>query len=426
MKRFLFFLALFAGQAVAAPSFSFQLNEVRFPELVRLVYSDVLQRSYVIDTDTLKNEDSLTVHVRNKSGVEVEAYLVALLDARGFAVSRKGGVDVIGRKSESVEPHKEIFVYRPRYRSVSYLQDLLGGLFPKGAFSGQRQIANAQQPIIQSGSMATGQGAKHSPSAQPAAVDTGNSAYSLLDKSQQDAIVFQGESKDVEKLAGLLVQLDQPSAELVVKAVVYEVRTEQTEGSAITLAASILSGKLGISIDGGASQGNAVKLKFNSLEAVYSALSGDKRFKLVSSPTMRVKSGNSARFVAGSEVPVLGNVSYQNNGQAVQSVDYKSSGVILDLKPQVREDVTDLTIFQQISSFVPTTTGVNQSPTLLKRELQTQVSAKADEMIVLGGLEESQATESEQGLSFLPRFLRSSGDDRTRTEIMVVLHVQRI
>lgn len=141
---------------------------------------------------------------------------------------------------------------------------------------------------------------------------------------------------------------------------------------------------------------------------------------------MRVKSGASARFVAGSEVPVLGAITYQSTGQAVQNVEYKSSGVILDLKPQVSEDSTDLTIFQQISSFVPTTTGVNQSPTLLKRELQTQVSVKADEMIVLGGLEESQGTQSEQGLSFLPKFFRTFGDDQTKTEIMVVLHAQKI
>ena len=230
----------------------------------------------------------------------------------------------------------------------------------------------------------------------------------------------------VDKLIELLAQLDKPGAEVIVKAVVYEVRTEKTEGSAVTLAASILSGKFGIEIDGSATPSNAIKLKINNIDAIYSALAGDKRFKLVSSPTMRVVSGASARFVAGSEVPILGAVTYPAQGQAVQTVDYKSSGVILDFKPHVREDVTDLTIFQQISSFIPTTTGVNQSPTLLKRELQTQVSARADEMIILGGLEESQGTDSEQGLSFLPRFLRASSDTQTKTEIMIFLNLQKL
>ena len=257
-------------------------------------------------------------------------------------------------------------------------------------------------------------------------VDSGMSAYSQIDRGSLDVLVFFGESKDIEKLKSLVVQLDMPSSELMVKAMVYEVQTNQREGSALTLAAAVLGGKIGISIDGGASLTDSIKIKFNNFEAIYSALSGDERFKLLSSPTMRVQSGNMARFVAGSEVPVLGSVSYQQNGSAVQSVDYKSSGVILDLRPHIREDVTDLQIFQQISSFIPTQTGVNDSPTLLKREIQTLVTARSDEMIVLGGLEESKKTDSESGLSFLPKFLRASSSDDTKTEIMVILNVQKI
>lgn len=430
MKKLIYCLFFFVGQALAVQTFTFQFNEIRFSTLVRLIYSEVLQRSFVLDSDALTNEDYLTVHVRSKSAAEVEAYILALIDSRGFSVVRRGNVDVIGRKPEPLEPIKDIFVYRPRFRSVTYLQDILQGLFPKGAFSGQRQLTNTSQPGLTAPPVSMPQnGRQQNQSTQTPSmpiVDNGSSAFSQIDKNQQDALVFQGEEKDIKKLNVLLAQLDTPSAELVVKAIVYEVRTEQTEGSAITLAASILSGRFGISIDGGATPGNAIKIKFSNIDAVYSALSGDKRFKLVSSPTMRVKSGASARFIAGSDVPVIGSTTYQTMGQSVQNVEYKSSGVILDLKPQVREDSTDLTIFQQISSFVPTTTGVNQSPTLLKRELQTQVSAKSDEMIVLGGLEESQTAESEQGLSFLPKFLRSSGDEKTKTEIMVVLHLQRI
>ena len=430
------FLLLAPGQSFAITQaqpkvYSFQFNEILLPDLLKLVYSDVLDRSYVLDTDPLKNEDALTVHIRSKTAQEVEAYILALLDSRGFAVAHRGTVDVIGKKPESTEPNKEIFVYRPRFRSVSYLQDILQALFPRGAFSGQRQISNnygsTNDQHIQQSQPANSTNKQQQQPAQNTVPDTGTSSFSQIDKNTQDTLVFQGEIRDVQKLTNLLVQLDTPGAELVVKAVVYEVRTDHNEGSALTLAASIISGKLGIAIDGGATPGNSIKLKFGNLAAVYSALAGDKRFKLVSSPTMRVKSGATARFVAGSEVPVLGAVTYQEQGgQPIQNVEYKSSGVILDLKPQVREDVTDLTIFQQISSFIPTTTGVNQSPTLLKRELQTQVTAKDDEMIVLGGLEESQDTGSEQGLSFLPKFMRASSDESTKTEIMVFLNLQRI
>lgn len=414
---------------------SYQLQKVPLVDLVRLVFSDVLGKSYILDPDFLKNEEVVTLHVRNLAPADVERVLRSLIEARGFAFVDRAGVVHVGKRIE-IEADKRLLIYRPQFRSVSYLLDLVGVLFPRGAFTSQRQIANAGAGVL---SALPPNGTTSPAHVQAAAIqkgrqmqlgdsvaDSGTSAYSLLDKNEQDAIIFRGTEKETVELANLFDQLDKPAGELLVKAVVYEVRHESAEGNAVTLAASLLAGKFGIAFDGGATAGNAVKLKFNDFDAMWSALSGDKRFKLISSPTVRIKSGATARFVAGSDVPVLGNVSYTQTGQQIQAVEYKTSGVVFDLKPQVRQDSTDLTIFQQISSFVPTTSGVNQTPTLLKRELQTQVSAKAEEIIVLGGLDESQDTDQEQGLSFLPAFLRSSGTNKQRTEIMLMLHVQRL
>lgn len=424
MKRFILLL-LFSCSAFAAPV-SFQLNDVRLVDFVRLVYSDVLQKSYMLDSEVLTNQDVITLHLRGVEPAEVERKLDALLRARGFGVVSGGGVAVVGKLQEE-NAEKHVLVYRPSYRSVSYLLDLVASLFPQGSFSGQRGIA--QQPMTAQVPQAAAPGqvqGRDMRQQQAPVSDSGQSAFSRLDKSDQDALIFNGTEKDARRLSSLLVQLDKPAGELVVKAVVYEVRSEKKDGNALKLAASIVSGKLGIAINTGTIEQNALKITFGDFEAIYSALSTDNRFKLVSSPTMRVKSGGSARFVAGADVPVLGNVTYPQGGQAVQSVDYKQSGVILDIKPHVREAMTDLTINQQISSFVQTTTGVNQSPTLLKRELQTQISTKDGEIIVLGGLEESLNNEDEAGLSFLPDFLRAKGDTRQRTEIMVILDARRI
>ena len=428
MKKLFFILLACVSLTISAKpakpeTFSFQFSDVLFPELLKVVYSEVLQRSYVIDTDVLKSDDILTLHIKQKPASDIEAYIQALLEKRGLAVIRKGTIDIITKKEEIDQGEKHILVYRPRFRSVEYLNDLASSFFPKGLFSGQRQISNVQpmQTMNQPGN--------YNPSnapQMPQPQDTGTSAYSMIDKTKQDAIVFYGSERDTTRLEALLTQLDKPTPELLVKAVVYEVRTDKTEGSALNLAAAIISGRFGISIDAGVKENNSIKIKFNDFTAIYSALSNDQRFKLVSSPTMRVQSGQSARFIAGAEVPVLGAVTYPSQGQAVQNIEYKSSGVILDLKPTAREDTTDLSILQQISSFTQTTNGVNESPTLLKREIRTHVSAKPDEMIILGGLEESQHTESNQGLSFLPNFMRSNTEDEVKTEIMMILQMERI
>lgn len=48
--------------------------------------------------------------------------------------------------------------------------------------------------------------------------------------------------------------------------------------------------------------------------------------------------------------------------QAIQSVEYRSAGVILSVTPQIFDAGIDLHVDQQISDFVRTETGVNGSP----------------------------------------------------------------
>lgn len=50
---------------------------------------------------------------------------------------------------------------------------------------------------------------------------------------------------------------------------------------------------------------------------------------------------------------MLGQVSYADN-RPIQSAEYRSRGVILDVKPQIRTDSIDLVIKQQLSSFAKT------------------------------------------------------------------------
>ncbi|OFW15965.1 MAG: hypothetical protein A3H27_05680 [Acidobacteria bacterium RIFCSPLOWO2_02_FULL_59_13] len=126
----------------------------------------------------------------------------------------------------------------------------------------------------------------------------------------------------------------------------------------------------------------------------------------------------------GSDVPVLGAVTVPAGGGApIQSVNYQSSGVMLEIRPVVLVDSVLVTLTQQISNFTSTDTGVNGSPTLLKRELASKVAVKSGELVLLGGLEETSATVAGSGLPFLPRWLRSQSSDESRTDLIVMLQV---
>lgn len=131
-----------------------------------------------------------------------------------------------------------------------------------------------------------------------------------------------------------------------------------------------------------------------------------------------------ARFSVGSDVPVLGAVVTQNNGgSAVQSVEYRSSGVLLDVTPQVRQGRVDVKLKQEYSTFVQTITGVQNSPTLNKRSAETELSIEPGEVVFIGGLEAEENTDSSQAFYGLP-FGKSK--ERKQNETVLMLEVQRI
>jgi general secretion pathway protein D len=252
------------------------------------------------------------------------------------------------------------------------------------------------------------------------------SAASTIDR-QADTLVFPGSLEEIASLEKLLVQVDTPIGEVMVRAVLYEVSSTDKDGSDFSLALNLLAGKLSIGVGSLDPTKPFVRLTNKSIDAIFSTLSSDSRFKVVSKPSLRVRSGGSGRFTVGQDVPILGAVSYPGNGQTpIQSVEYRSSGVIFDLKPEIHDAVVDLTVLQQVTNFSVTDTGVNGSPTLTKNELQTILSLTDGEVVALGGLSINKESEGSSGPFFLPKFLRANSSETSKSEILLILQVTRI
>lgn len=387
---------------------SFDLQSVNVAQVLQLIYGEATSIPYVLDPEVLS--DTRIVSFRYKSGQgDLQAFLDGFLDSLGYVVERKGGVDFVRKRNteEVAQPEARLHLYRPQYRDVAYLARVMAPLF-KGSFSVNRSVR------------ASGQ-------AMPDGHVPNGSAAAMIDQDA-DVLLFSGTPQEIEKLQQLLPQVDVATGEVLVRGVVYEVSRTDKSGSAFGLLANLLGGKLNLGIGSAAGNlGNFIQLKNTALDAVYSMLETDSRFKVVSSPSLRIQSGTRGVFSVGQEVPVLGALSFpQGAGQAVQSVEYRSSGVIFDIRPTVRDAVIDLAISQQLSDFVKTTTGVNNSPTLTKRELKTTVGLQDGDVIVLGGLADNKDTQTRDGPSFLPSFLHTSGKEVSSSEILLVLQVQRL
>jgi len=432
MMRFLFLL--FFSASVFAANTSIDLQRVGLADFCRLVFSESLSKSYVLDASVVADGDLFTVMLRNQSPDQLEKEARRVLDLRGYRVEDKSGVLVVSKRSSEPEVNqgKELFIYRPEFRSVAYLMSLAESLFKPGSFVGRRQSQgigfNQLSGGVNPGQLMPGQVINSPQMAVAGLADQGLNAQTNV---EQDVIVFNGLPEEIARLKKIFQTVDTPVGELLVKAVVLEVRSSKKEGSAVDFITSVLKAGFGLNLDAGASAatGSAfVKFKVGDAQfaAIYSSLTNDDRFKILTSPRVRVKSDSSARFQVGNETPILASVSYDGNGKPVQNVEYKSSGVIFELKPKIRANTAELHVLQQLSQFIPTTTGVNQSPTLLKRELTTDVLVSDGDLILLGGLDETKSTGTASGLSFLPKFLHAFSDTEEKTEIVLMLNVDRV
>lgn len=407
MIRLLVCTLIAALSPVTWASTKLDLKAVTVASAVQLIYSETLKASFVLAPELLA--DNRIVSFRHEADEKrLRGFLATFLDSLGYSVESRGGIDFISKKkaADGFSANDEDFLYRPKYRDVAYMARLLQPVF-SGHFAVSRQVkAGADSRVTQ-----------HVPE---------GSAASLIEQDI-DLLLFSGSRAEIAKLESLLAVIDRPAGEVAVRGLVYEVSTSRKDGSALKVAAELLSGKIAFGIGSSLVPAETtINLKGASFDAVITALSGDSRFKAVSSPTLRIRSGAVGHFSVGQEVPVLGALSYpQGASQPVQSIEYRSSGVIFEVEPQVREEVVDLRISQQLSNFVRTETGVNGSPTLMKRSVETEVTVVDGDLVLLGGLAEAKDTSSSTGLPLLP-WLGARQSERSQSEILLILQLQKI
>lgn len=404
------------------------LQGVSLAQVVHLVYKEISPASYVLSPELVGDQRPVSLRWTGQPG-QLPNFMDAWLETLGYSTRTRGGTLFMARAVEAepekpIEEEKETMIYWPRYQSAGALRELAGGVVSPEGFSSHRGVPTASPGPQMSQGQGVGPGSRSMASQQPVQASPG-SALSVMDRDDR-MLVYRGIRKDREKLQAFLDQVDRAAEVVSVQGAIYEVSTSKGEGSAFHLAASILRGKFGLSANLGTRPGgDYLGIKLGGLEAVMGALKGDSRFKVLSAPRLSVRSGGNARLVVGQEVPTAGAVTTNGQGGTLQSVEYRQSGIIFDLAPQVFKEAVRLTLSQQVSSFVPTNTGVNNSPTLLKREAKTDLDVFGDEVVVIGGLVDTKQSATSSGLPFLPGWMSSSSSESSGSELLVLLQVSR-
>ncbi len=292
---------------------------------------------------------------------------------------------------------------------------------------------------------------------------------------QTNALVISAPPAVFRSLASVVRQLDVRRAQVLIEAIIAEVADSTASEIGVqwftapqrddgTLGQGIIGGTnfagpggnaglvglatnpLGLGGLGGLSLGymdGTVKIpgtdtEIINLGALVRALRGDGKTNILSTPSILTLDNEEAEIKVAQEVPFLTG-SYTNtastgqNGAVTnpfQTIERKDVGLVLKVTPHINEgDAVRMEIHQEVSSLAPPVTGAVDLVTN-KRELSTSVLVSDNALLVLGGLIDTNVSDSNSkvpGLSSIPvigNLFRYRSNKNEKRDLMIFLRPQ--
>lgn len=165
--------------------------------------------------------------------------------------------------------------------------------------------------------------------------------------------------------------------------------------------------------------------------AAINALAGVTDVKIISAPTLMVLENEEAVLQIGDEVPVATQTSTDTsnvNAPTVTTIEYRDTGVILTVRPNIsRNGRVVLDVTQEVSSVAETQTSGIDSPTIRQRKVATNVLLNDGTTLALGGLVQESDTKTVTkvpGLGDTPvvgGLFRRTSSGKRRSELLILI-----
>lgn len=171
-------------------------------------------------------------------------------------------------------------------------------------------------------------------------------------------------------------------------------------------------------------------IESKNFDVVLSALDSVSDVEVISSPTLTMRDNETARLQVGDEVPIVTQtlVSADNATTIANSVEFRNTGIILEVTPRINASgVVALDIKQEVSDVVETTTSGIDSPTVQQRSFESSVVVRDGEALALGGMIRRSTARSEDGLPLLSdvpvlgNAFKTTENSERRTELIVLI-----
>ena len=325
------------------------------------------------------------------------------------------------------------------------------------SFGSSESAAGALSPLRQSmqgggGTPALGVGAGPGAQANTGAPQGQENQLRIVADIRNNALVMYATPAEYETMLGALKKLDIVPLQVLIEATIAEVTLNDQLKYGLEYFFSVGSSNFVFSsaqsttpaptpnLLNSAFPGFSYILSQSNARVVLNALSQITDVKVISSPSLMVLDNQPARLQVGDQVPLAVRTSISTEvstttAPIVADIEYRDTGVILDIIPRVNAGgLVVLDIIQEVSDVAPTvvnaattTTTQATTPTISQRRIESTVAINSGETVALGGLIRDSTNKSVSGsplLSDIPvlgNLFKTTSDSTERTELLVLL-----
>lgn len=362
---------------------------------------------------------AVTLSPQNWEAAELAQTLVDILSLEGYQVSL-GTLQVRPLSLLVLNQTNQVLVFAHDERALAYLISTARRLEDAAEREDDSRSYVYQVRNTDAGELAgvvrtvLGEAARQSTGPQTeagtASGDSSPVATRLAVDSFGNRLIFTGSRNEYENIAQLLEQLDTPVAEVLVEVTIAEVVFADSTRYGVEFFLNTLGGDLqlgtrdGIGLSGG---GLSAVVNAGQLDLQAAASATNSRINILSTPRIVARSGESAEVQIGSDVPIItsqraANTQDSGSTDILQSIQYRSTGVLLTVEPRVySNNRIDLAITQEVSSADENPNQAIGSPIISNRRLTSAITLQDGQTAVLGGLISGTVNRGSSGVPLL-------------------------
>lgn len=347
-------------------------------------------------------------------------------------------------QAEAASGEATLHVYSVQNGDATQLANLVGSIFGgRGMGASQASQNSGVAPGLSE--MSTGGGLGGNLPSTGSSQQSGSTSVELGDNVRivadqyNNALLIYAPRREYNKIRTALEKLDVVPAQVLIEASIIEVtlNDDLEFGVEWFLQNSLGGGRTGGALLNLNESGNigpripgfsySITNSADVMRGVINALARDSLVKVISTPSILVLDNHTAAIHVGDQQPIQGNTIMTDGGRTSVGIEYKDTGVKLEVKPSVNAGgLVTMDISQSVIDVGPVDSATSQR-SFLQRDVSSRVAVRSGESVVLGGLIRDNETQGQTGLPYLKdipvlgnMFGRSSRSG-ARTELLVFI-----